>query len=152
MTLRTKKTIKICLAVIGLAFWLRFIFRNSLKNSVQSANQSEAAEGFLRRILSSLGFSGNAEAVAEIAVRKAAHIFEFFVLFLLLAALFALLIKSINVTVICSSALAFGFACIDECLQIISHRGASVRDVLIDSVGVAIGALLYVFVRKKRNR
>ncbi|MBQ3195854.1 MAG: VanZ family protein [Clostridia bacterium] len=140
-----KKTVALVLANLA---WLAFIFSNSLKNRVDSADQSEAAEGFLRRILSALGFSGNTEAVAEIAVRKAAHIFEFFVLCFLMYLLVSQLCGQHRKACLLAAIVSVLAAAVDESLQLISNRGASVKDVLIDSVGVVIALALVALVRR----
>ena len=130
----------VALAVANIA-WLAFIFSNSLKDRATSADQSEGAEGFLRRVLTALGFSGNTEAVAEIVVRKAAHIFEFFVLCLLMYLLVSRFCKQYRRACLLAAAVSVFAASIDESLQLISKRGASVKDVLIDSVGVALAVV-----------
>ncbi|MBE6677644.1 MAG: hypothetical protein E7597_02485 [Ruminococcaceae bacterium] len=130
----------VALAVANIA-WLAFIFSNSLKDRAASADQSEGAEGFLRRVLTALGFSGNTEAVAEIVVRKAAHIFEFFVLCLLMYLLVSRFCKQYRSACLLAAAVSVFAASIDESLQLISKRGASVKDVLIDSAGVALAVV-----------
>lgn len=152
MSKDTKKALRISVLAVGLVAWLSFIFSNSLKDRIQSANQSEAAEGLLRRLLSSLGISGNTEAIAEIAVRKAAHIFEFFVLALLFLLLFSALTKGTRTVVVYSMAFSVLCACVDELLQTVSHRGASVKDVFIDAVGIALCIGLYYLYLKKRKK
>lgn len=144
-----RKTIAIAVANIA---WIAFIFSNSLKDRAASADQSEGAEGFLRRVLTALGFSGNTEAVAEIVVRKAAHIFEFFVLCLLLYLLVYRICKQYKKTCILAAVGCVCSAAVDECLQLISKRGASVKDVLIDSVGVVIALGLIALVRRYKRR
>lgn len=147
-----KRGIKLAATAVGTAAWLAFVFGNSLKSRSASAAQSEGAVGLLARLLAALDFDGDMQAVATFAVRKAAHIFEFFVLFLLLAYLFALLFDA-KKAVPLAAASAFVCACIDEGLQIISHRGASVRDVLIDLIGVFIGAFAVCLIRQiKQHR
>lgn len=149
--MKNKKT-KIIAAAISAAAWLWFIFSNSLKSRAQSAEQSEMGEGFVRRILSALGFTGDAEAAAEIFVRKSAHVFEFFVLCFLLLLLFSLAFKNKRAVLALPTALTFFAAATDECLQLISHRGASVRDVLIDSVGAFLAVLLFWLVGRKKSK
>lgn len=147
-----KRGIKLAATAVGTAAWLVFVFGNSLKSRSASAAQSDGAVGLFARLLTALGFDGDIEGVATFAVRKAAHIFEFFVLFLLFAALFALLFGA-KKAVPLAAASAFVCACVDEGLQIISHRGASVRDVLIDLIGVFIGTLAVCLIRQiKQHR
>ena len=109
-------------------------------------------ESWFSNFLRALGFSGDAARVSEIVVRKSAHIFEFTVLFLLLALLIGAFTRSRKRVVLISAAACFVSAVCDELLQIVSKRGASFRDVLIDSAGTAAGALLYMlFSRLRRN-
>ncbi len=144
--------VKLVSAVLVNAAWLGFIFSNSLKSRADSANQSEGAEGFLRRVLTALGFEGDTEAVAEVVVRKAAHVFEFFVLCLLVYWLVAQLLKE-NRKALCISALvSVCSAAVDESLQLISKRGASVKDVIIDSIGVALAVVLLCFVKRIKDK
>lgn len=145
-----KRGIKLAVTTVGTVAWLAFIFGNSLKSRSVSAAQSDKAVGLFARLLAALNFDGDMEAVATFAVRKAAHVFEFFVLFLLFAALFTLLFGA-KKAVPFAAASAFVCACIDEGLQIISHRGASVRDVLIDLIGVLIGALAVCLIKRKQH-
>ncbi len=141
----------VALAVANIA-WLAFIFSNSLKDRAASADQSEGAEGFLRRVLTALGFSGNTEAVAEIVVRKAAHIFEFFVLCLLMYLLVSRFCKQYRGACLLAASVSVFAASIDESLQLISKRGASVKDVLIDSVGVIIALGLIALARRYKQK
>lgn len=146
-----KRGIKLAASAVSTAAWLAFVFGNSLKSRSASAAQSDKAVGLLARLLAALGIDGDMEAVATLAVRKAAHIFEFFVLYLLFAALFTLLFGTKKAVPLAAVA-ALVCACIDEGLQIISHRGASVRDVLIDLVGVAVGAGVLYLIRRNSER
>ncbi len=146
------KKLKIIATLCATLGWLWFIFSNSLKSRSVSAQQSEGAESFLRRLLSSLGFSGDIESIAEIVVRKSAHVFEFFVLCILLYLLLYLLFAGRKEIVAVSAGVAAVCAATDETLQIFSHRGASVKDVLIDCIGVAAAVVLIYFVRKKHRK
>lgn len=144
-----KKNIKAAI-VTGAAslFWLVFIFSNSLKSKAASARQSEGMEGIVRKLIGLFGFSGDVERVAEIVVRKSAHVFEFFVLAALLTLTSVFMGADRKKGLIIGAVAAFLAACADEGLQIISHRGASVRDVLIDSIGVVVWAVIF---RKRIN-
>lgn len=134
------------------ALWCGFVFSNSLKSREESAAQSATAEGIANRIFSLLGLTDDAGRTAEIIVRKSAHVFEFFVLTVLVYCT----LKSIGAgkrAVLWGSAIVgVATACADEFLQIFSERGASVRDVGIDSIGVFLALLAAHFVFKKRRR
>lgn len=153
MTVEKRKKIKIGIFAAAVAGWLTFIFTNSLKSRADSAHQSAPAEGLLRRILVFFGFTGDAGRVAAIVVRKTAHVFEFFVLFLLLTLIFRAFIKSVKLRVAVCFVVSAACACIDESLQIVSERGASVKDVFIDCIGIACAACLYLlFLRSRRGK
>ncbi|ACO86010.1 VanZ family protein [Clostridium botulinum] len=85
-------------------------------------------------------------------IRKAAHITEYFILFMLLYYAFKktfyknLKIKAAIITIL--------YACTDEFHQLfIPGREGKVRDVLIDSIGVFIGVfLIYTFRFIKEHR
>lgn len=132
-------------ALLGAAIiaWLGFIFSNSLKSRTASAAQSESAEGLFSRLLAKLGIKGDLATISEIVVRKAAHVFEFFVLALLVCGFLKVLHRGIKRPYTVAALFSVGAAATDECLQILSSRGASVRDVLIDSIGVALGLGLF---------
>ena len=104
----------------------------------------------MRGLLKALGFRGDVARIAEIAARKAAHVFEFFVLALLVWALLRLLErKALLLTAVCGLAVAVA----DEGLQLLSGRGSRVSDVLIDFAGVLLAlAILRLATQKKRVR
>ncbi len=147
-----RKRLKIAVGVAVVVGWLTFIFTNSLKDRRESADQSAAAEGLLRRILEFFGFHGETGKVAAVVVRKTAHVFEFFVLFLLLSLIFYLLIRSLTVRTAVCFVISVVCACIDESLQVISERGASVKDVLIDCIGIALAAIIHYLFVKRRDK
>ncbi|KRU25381.1 VanZ-like protein [Clostridium sporogenes] len=85
-------------------------------------------------------------------IRKAAHITEYFILFMLLYLAFKKTfykkpeIKAAIITIL--------YACTDEFHQLfIPGREGKVRDVLIDSIGVFVGLfLIYIFESIKKHR
>ena len=76
------------------------------------------------------------DVISEGIVRKIAHITEFFVLSLLVSALY-------NGKILRSFYMCFTVAFLDESIQLISGRGAQIQDVWIDMFGIAIGILCY---------
>ncbi len=134
-----------------LVLWLGFIYTNSLKSKADSAAQSEPMEGVLRRLLALLGFEGDSEGIAEIVVRKAAHIFEFFVLALLLYLLIRSLGYDRRQCIALTAVLAVTAAALDETLQLFSHRGARITDVFIDSLGILVAFLVVKIGRNARK-
>jgi VanZ family protein len=87
-------------------------------------------------------------------IRKAAHITEYFILFMLLYFAFKnTFYKNIKIK---ASSTTILYACTDEFHQIfIPGREGKIRDVFIDSIGVFVGLfLIYIFksIRKSRKR
>lgn len=132
--------------------WLGFIFSNSLKSRSSSSAQSKPLENIIKPPLNAIGITKDTDRIAELIIRKAAHITEFFVLTLL----FVLVLhfwgkKPLHCLIIGGAVSAFA-ACIDETLQIFANRGASFTDVLIDCIGVALAILLCLGVKAIRDR
>ncbi|AJD32604.1 VanZ family protein [Clostridium sporogenes] len=85
-------------------------------------------------------------------IRKAAHITEYFILFMLLY--FAFKKTFYKNPKIKASIITILYACTDEFHQLfISGREGKIRDVFIDSIGVFIGVLLiYIFKFIKKHK
>lgn len=126
--------------VILIAATLCFIFYNSLQSGEDSGYRSFMVMRMLRPILEVFVGRGN---VTLLLVRKLAHVFEFALLGLLLGT-FALGINGARTGVKLLCAYVSGQLCalLDETVQIFSHRGSSVADIWIDSLGVVLGVLL----------
>ena len=138
MSGRRKKRIKNTLRGILLAATLCFIWGNSLLSRENSAAFSGRFVELLTPVFSSLSMEGPDEHV----IRKLAHFTEYAVLGLELAALFftnrGRSLKSVGYSALCALAVASA----DETIQIFSHRGAMVTDVLLDFAGALTGILL----------
>ena len=82
----------------------------------------------------------------EFFIRKAAHLTEYACLgFLLLRAFYATTILKRKVAVIITLLISFIYACSDEFHQMITpHRTPLFTDVMLDSLGVFIGMLLFL--------
>lgn len=132
--------------------WLGFIFSNSLKSKSSSAAQSKPLEDFIKPPLNAVGVTEGTDRIAELIIRKAAHITEFFVLTLLCVLVLHLWGKKPKHTLWIGASLSVFAACVDETLQIFSHRGASFTDVLIDSVGVLLAVALCFIISAIKNR
>jgi len=135
---------------VPLLTWLYFVFSNSLKSKKASAAQSAPLQELVTPPIKSMGVS-NADHVAELVVRKSAHIAEFFVLTLLCCLVLYFLGKKQKTVLALSALFAAVTACIDETLQIFSQRGAAVKDVFIDLIGVVLAiAAFAVFYKIKK--
>ena len=131
--IRTDKRLRLCTAL--LVCNLVFIWGNSLLPADVSQSLSDLVKGFLEAIFrqSPTGDTGSG------IVRKAAHFLEFTGLGMLLAWRAGMLGKG-KLPAFCWGAAA---ACVDETIQMfVPDRGPGIRDVLIDSSGVAAGILL----------
>ena len=118
------------------------------------AHISAAISGFVRDVVSLFfGGEGSGEPVfGEGILRKIAHFIEFTCLGSLLCWLFSMLKKHRSFALLCGTLAA----CMDETIQMfVPDRGPSLKDVLLDSVGVGCGILLliagYTIYQKKKS-
>jgi VanZ family protein len=117
---------------------LAFIFLQSVLPTAVSADES----GWLtERVLNPLLKWVGLEPLSQHVVRKAAHILEF-------AVFSALLTLCFLGNPVKSFGAGFAAAFLDESIQLLSGRGASLTDVWIDLIGVTLGTLLGVLIRK----
>ena len=128
---------------------LAFIWGNSLL----PAEVSGQISGTLKALLDGLFTPGEATPSGDGLLRKFAHFAEFGALGLLLGWLFGMLGKKS----LPAFALGVAAACIDETIQIfVPGRGPGIRDVCIDSCGVAVGMLLlhlgYAYWKRRSTR
>lgn len=86
-------------------------------------------------------------------VRKAAHMFNYFVLTIVCFLAFRAVIPKFWVSVFLTWLLATCFSMIDEYYQtFIPGRGGQVRDVFIDSIGIIIALVIICIIRSIRNK
>lgn len=144
MMVKSSSRLRLCTAL--LVCNLLFIWGNS----ALSAEVSAKISGWVRQVLffflePGTGGGENGDGI----LRKIAHFIEFAGLGLWLGWLFAMLRKG------AAAALGCGFAagCVDECIQIfVPGRAPAVRDVMIDTFGVAVGiAVLYGLCRLRKQ-
>ncbi len=139
--MRTNGKRRTILAVIAILVLL-FIWGQSLLSVSDSATES----GWLRdKLVNPMLRLIGLGPISNRTVRKLAHVAEFFML-----SLFTTLFmrgRAAHAFLIC-----FAVAFLDETIQLLSRRGASVRDVWIDLIGTAIGtALGWAITRRKRK-
>ncbi len=143
----TKTRIRICTAL--LAVNLVFIWGNSML----PAQVSQAFSQWVGQLLSAIfGQVGGEEQTGTGLLRKLAHFFEFCTLGGLLCWLMEMFQKPKLLSLLCG----FSVACTDEFIQcFVPERGPAVKDVLIDTAGVAAGigilALGYAIYKKRKN-
>ena len=130
---RTDKRLRLCRTL--LICNLIFIWGNSLLPGEVSGALSDWVKSLLEALLP----GGPEETGGGGLLRKIAHFTEFTALGMVLSWLFGMLRKRPVYPALCGIAAA----CIDETIQMfVPDRGPAIRDVLIDSCGVATGMIL----------
>ena len=142
--MKNKKAILPSVLIAGVT---AFIFSNSLKDGVQSKEDSDFFLNLFRPILEWL--SGNDGFVMNYIVRKGAHMAEFFVLALLIGWLSYVLKKNFH---------GYGLmyplsvAILDEWIQSFTGRTSQVLDILIDFLGALLGFAFFLLIRRLKKR
>lgn len=156
-----RKRILTVLIVLALVF----IWGNSLVSRELSGEISDGIMAVLNSAAEKLGFGqdaftymmdedgdGVAEQPTSHIIRKAAHVTEYAVF---TALVFLRLESAGKKRFLTAWGLAALTGAIDETLQIFSHRGSQVRDVLIDSAGALLGlgivSLIFLISRKEKS-
>ena len=143
-----KKKVFIILSV----FWICFIFFNSSLSTESSSNVSGRVVAWVQPILNFFKIDMETAQISHY-IRKAAHVFEFFVLTLLAVPIFFdfkykyLIVLGYGVLI----------ASIDETIQAFRERGSSIKDVGIDTIGICLAILIcflyeIVVIRNKKNK
>ena len=141
-----KKIIFLILVIL----WMGVIFYFSSMSSSKSDNQSN---GFIHRTVikvvkvfkSDLTDSDEALITKYVVypIRKYAHIFEYFVLYILVFLFINCYDLDLKRKIIYSMIVCVLYACSDEIHQmLVPGRDGSIRDVFVDSFGSSIGFLL----------
>lgn len=144
---------------------LVFIWGNSLVSGELSGRISDGIMSVMNTAAEKLGFDpdfftymsdedgdGVAEQPTSFWIRKAAHVTEYAAL---AAVLFLRLESGGKKRFFTAWGLAALAGAIDETIQIFSHRGSQVKDVVIDACGALLGlgvVLLIFWIRKRRER
>ena len=144
---------KIIILIVVVILATAFIFSNSLKNSQESHKDSGIIVGLVESIVDAIFLNNDLDL--NYIVRKGAHLFEFFVLGVVVM---LLLLQSKNEKinkVILACIYVIAIALIDEFIQSFNDRTSSFIDVLIDTTGGLIGIglilLFYFFKKSKMN-
>lgn len=146
------------ISFIVLILWMIVIFSFSSADANKSTSTSDKVITTMIEIKDKITNNETSNNEKEIIVknssfyiRKLAHITEY----LILGFLMFNLLKQYSVTnIYYAIGLSILYSCIDEFHQLfISGRSGSIRDVLIDSIGILIGTYLYklLFIKNKEN-
>ena len=146
------------ISFIVLILWMIVIFSFSSADSNKSTSTSDKVITTMIEIKDKITNNETPNNEKEIIVknssfyiRKIAHITEY----LILGFLMFNLLKQYSVTnIYYAIGLSILYSCTDEFHQLfISGRSGSIRDVLIDSIGILIGTYLYklLFIKNKEN-
>lgn len=146
------------ISFIVLILWMIVIFSFSSAEANKSTGTSDKVITTMIEIKDKITNNETPNNEKEIIVknssfyiRKLAHITEY----LILGFLMFNLLKQYSVTnIYYAIGLSILYSCTDEFHQLfISGRSGSIRDVLIDSIGILIGTYLYklLFIKNKEN-
>ena len=117
-------------------------------NSLLSKEVSGAISDFIQYNIFGFSGGGTGGTVNSTPIRKLAHFMEFAALGAALALLFFDKAKR-YLRAFCFAAAA---ACADETIQIFSHRGNSIKDVLLDCCGAAFGIFMVWMIMRRKNK
>ncbi len=136
--LKNKRILALLIALILVFIW---------GNSLLSKEVSGAISDFIQYNI--FGFSGGGAngTVNSTPIRKLAHFTEFAAL----GAAFALIFFDKVRRYLRAFCFAAAAACLDETIQIFSHRGNSIKDVALDCCGAAFGIFI-VWIASRRNK
>lgn len=132
------------LFLIPVIIWMVFIFYMSSRTGNESTEQSSIISTFLTNVLEKVRQDGPQEterlnAVLETVIRKAAHMVEYAILFLLSYLAMVKISKSENriYNKLTAALISLLYACTDEMHQLlVPGRSGKMRDVAIDMIGV----------------
>ena len=135
-----------------LILWMCFIFYMS----GQSGDESQEQSDLVLNILNFLGLelSDNIKNLASFIVRKAAHITEYLILYILIF-IVVILYSDTKKAKVFSLLYMILYACTDEIHQLfVPGRSGMIRDVFIDSIGGIIGISIisiYENIKKRKS-
>lgn len=143
--------------LVLIILWMGVIFIFSSKTGSESTKQSD---GFISitigNIVSIFDKSLTNEEkeriidIAEIPIRKIAHITEYFILTILVSLFVNSYKISIKNVVYITFAICILYSCSDEIHQLfVSDRSGQIIDVLIDSIGISIWLIIYYLYKRK---
>ena len=135
--------------------WMVLIFQFSGQQGEVSGGVSlELTEGFARILHSTVMGDRSVEELTEILhplIRKAAHMTEYAILFVLLFLSFRQLLSS-PASMAVSILTAFVYACTDEIHQVfVNGRSGNFQDVCVDMTGVLAAVMIVLFLYSSRQ-
>ena len=159
-----KKIIIIIFSWLLVLIWMGVIYYFSNMTGSESTGKSiKTIETTIKKTVETTNEIGitnknpDSKKVKEIAkdlnfpMRKIVHVFEYFILTLLLInALYQSGLRDKKLLII-SFAIAFTYACSDEFHQSFTERTSSIIDVIIDMVGIITSILLIKIVKKIKH-
>lgn len=131
--------------ILATILWIAFIFFNSMQTGTDSGQMSGILVGWVDDILQAINIQVDV-AILSIWIRKLAHLFEYFVLGVLMYYVVTQYNIDFKRTIIYSFSIALLVSIIDEVIQtFVAGRAGLLTDVLIDALGVIIGISIVLF-------
>jgi VanZ family protein len=135
--------------------WMGFIFALSAQHAEESTKLSNSFMDSIFRVLIP-GFSSLSEADQDLklammagVVRKTAHFMIYAILGFLIRAYFSLTDYKNLAKNLVPVAIAFIYATTDEIHQaLVPGRSCEIRDIFIDTIGAALGILIFILMKK----
>ena len=145
------------ISIISLILWMIVIFLFSSADANKSTGTSDKVISTMIEIKDKITDSNTSLEDknyiidnTSFIIRKIAHVTEYLILGFLM---FNVLMQYNICNIYCAIGLCILYSCTDEFHQLfIDGRSGSIRDVLIDSIGIIIGTLLYklIFIKKDK--
>ena len=145
-----KKKIKILTLIVSVIITVGFIWGNSCLSVETSAEESGKVFNGLKVVFD---FIFGKDVVNHNGMRKITHFCEFFLLGIEINALYYQLYGQKKESLFKILPIGLAVAAIDEGIQILSHRGPAVIDVLIDFSGYVTAcfiSIIFVLIMVKR--
>ena len=136
------KRLKLIITLVLMVLTLTFIWGNSLLSMQKSGEESQS----LFAVIEPVGRVIFGKTFTHEFFRKLAHFSEFFLLGLEVNYLYLLLLGEKVQKYFRIIPIGIVVATVDECLQILSKRGAMVRDVLLDCFGYFVATAVFVLI------
>ena len=140
-----KRVIVLSFLSVLLTATLIFIWGNSILTINKS---SSVSNGLYKRLAPFFNLIFGEGVITHSVFRKLAHFCEFFILGLELNLILVTLKKGYVETLVFSLIFGLFIATVDETLQVLSRRGSSILDVLIDFGGILLSTTIIFIINK----